>query len=66
MKVIHGWPIFTKIPVGYPMVFMIIIPFFNGYFIGKINPIFYTKNVGLSESMADQFLPIYTCWEYHL
>ena len=24
----------------YPMVLLIIIPFLNGYFIGKINPIF--------------------------
>ena len=27
----------------YPMVLLIIIPFFNGYFIGKINPTFSDK-----------------------
>ena len=32
----------------YPMVLLIIIPFLNGYFIGKINPIFRQTHVPIS------------------
>jgi len=31
----------------YPMVLLIIIPFLNGYFIGKINPIFRQTRMGI-------------------
>ena len=35
------------------MVFMIIIPFLNGYFIGNINPTFSDKPIGLRENLQE-------------
>jgi len=38
----------------FPMVLLIIIPFLNGYFIGKINPIFRQTQITMSsDSMAN-------------